>query len=174
MPVKLTEKNFRQFEQENPSIHLNIYTPASDEEKCVITPLYVGRNQSTKIVNILYYKLEQRSHYAYIWSISCLIYNSTKLHNKKFVCPYCACTYFNSQDALTNHLDKKHPYINNEFMCEKCLNIFHMAEAKEFHDSICMVKENEPQVVEYPAYDKPIHWKRRITTCSTYPHLDGG
>ena len=35
---------------------------------------------------------------------------------------------------LTNHLDKKHPYINNEFVCEKCLNVFHTAEVKEFHD----------------------------------------
>ena len=86
MPVEPTEKNFKQFEQENPSIHLNMYTPAADEEKCVIMPLYVGKNRGTKIINILYYKLEQRSHYAYIWSISCLIYNSTKSHNKKFVC----------------------------------------------------------------------------------------
>ena len=86
MPVEPTEKNFRKFEQENPSIHLNMYTPAADEEKCVIMPLYVGKNRGTKIINILYYKLEQRSHYAYIWSISCLIYNSTKSHNKKFVC----------------------------------------------------------------------------------------
>ena len=35
MPVEPTEKNFRQFEQENPSIHLNVYTPAADDEKCV-------------------------------------------------------------------------------------------------------------------------------------------
>ena len=97
----------------------------------------------------------------YIQSISHLIYNSTKSHNKKFVCPYCTCTYFNSQDALTNHLDKKHPYINNEFMCEKCLNVFHTAEAKEFHDSICMVKESEPRVVKYPAYNKPIQWEEK-------------
>ena len=34
-------------------------------------------------------------------------------------------------------------------------------KAKEFHDSICMVKENEPRVVEYPAYDKPIRWEER-------------
>ena len=77
------------------------------------------------------------------------------------MCPYCACTYFNSQDALTNHLDKKHPYINNKFVCKKCLNVFHTAEAKEFHDLICMVKENELQVVEYPAYNKPIRWEER-------------
>ena len=123
MPVEPTEKNFRKFEQENPSIHLNIYTPAANEEKCVITPLYVRKNRSTKIVNILYYKLEQRSHYAYIHNISRLIYNSTKSHNKKFICPYCACTYFNTQEALSNHMDKKHPYIENEFMCEvpQCL-----------------------------------------------------
>ena len=157
MPVEPTEKNFKKFEQENPFIHLNMYMPAADEEKCAITPIYVGMNRSTKIVNILYYRNEQTSHYAYIRSISHLIYNSTKLHNKKFVHPYCACTYFNSQDALTNHLDKKHPYINNEFMCEKCLNVFHTAEAKELHNSICMVKENELHVVEYPAYDRPIH-----------------
>ena len=98
------------------------YTALCREEQC------------TKIVNILYYKLEQRSHYTYIKSISQLIYNSTKPHNKKFICPYCACTYFNSQDTLTNHLDKKHPYINNKFVCEKCLNVFHTAEVKEFHD----------------------------------------
>ena len=55
-----------------------MYTPAADDEKCVITPLYVGKNQCTKIVNILYYTLDQRSHYAYIKNISQLIYNSTK------------------------------------------------------------------------------------------------
>ena len=59
MPVEPTDKNFKKFEQENPFIHLNVYTPAVDEEKCDITPLYVGMNQSTKIVNILYYKNEQ-------------------------------------------------------------------------------------------------------------------
>ena len=160
MPVEPTDKNFKKFKQENPYIHLNLYTPpAPDEEKCVITPLYVGKNRSTKIVNILYYRLGERSHYAYIRNISRLIYNSTKSHNKKFICPYCACTYFNSQDALTNHLEKKHPYIGNEFVCEKCLNIFHTQEAKVFHDSICMVKESELCVVEYPAYDRPIHWE---------------
>ena len=58
-------------------------------------------------------------------------------------------------------MDKKHPYISNEFVCEKCLNVFHTAEAKEFHDSICMVKESKPHVVEYPAYDKPIHWEEK-------------
>ena len=58
-------------------------------------------------------------------------------------------------------MEKKHPYINNEFVCEKCLTVFHTQEAKEFHDSICMVKENEPCVVEYPAYDKPICWEER-------------
>ena len=113
-------------------------------------------NRATKIVNILYYRNEETSHYAYIRNISRLIYSATKSHHTKFVCLYCACTYFNSQEALTNHLDKKHPYISNEFVCEKCLNVFHTQEAKEFHDSICMVKENEPRVVEYPAYDKPI------------------
>ena len=46
-------------------------------------------------------------------------------------------------------------------LCEKCLNVFHTAEAKEFHDSICMVKENKPRVVKYPAYDKPICWEEK-------------
>ena len=66
MPVEPTEKNFKKFEQENPFIHLNMYMPAADEEKCAITPIYVGMNRSTKIVNILYYRNEQTSHYAYI------------------------------------------------------------------------------------------------------------
>ena len=44
MPVELTEKNFKQFEKENHFIHLNVYTPAADKEKCVITLLYVGKN----------------------------------------------------------------------------------------------------------------------------------
>ena len=160
MPVEPIDKNFKQFEKEKPFLHLNVYTPAADE-KCPITPLYVGMNQCTKIVNILYYKNEETSHYAFIRNISRLIHSAAKSYHTKFVCLYCACTYFNSQEALTNHLDKKHPYISNEFICEKCLNIFHTQEAKEFHDSICMVKENEPRVVEYPAYDKPIRWEER-------------
>ena len=44
MPVELSEKNFKKFEQENPSIHLNVYTPVTDDEKCMITLLYVGKN----------------------------------------------------------------------------------------------------------------------------------
>ena len=96
MPLELTEKNFKQFEKDNPFLHLNMYTVAMDEKKCPITPLHVGMNRAMKIINILYYRLGERSHYAYIWNISRLIYNSTKSHNKKFVCPYCACTYFNS------------------------------------------------------------------------------
>ena len=102
MPVEPTEKNFQKFEKENPFIHLNVYTPVANNEKCIITLLYVGKNRCAKIVSILYYKLEQRSHYVYIHNISRLIYNSTKSHNKKFMCPYCVCTYFNSQEALTN------------------------------------------------------------------------
>ena len=118
-------------------------------------------NRSMKIVNILYYKNEQTSHYAFIHNISCLIHSATKCNNRKFVCPYCACTYFNTQEALSNHMDKKYPHIKNEFICEKCLNIFHTHEVKEFHDMICIVKESEPQVIEYPAYDKPIQWEEQ-------------
>ena len=66
MPVEPTEKNFKQFEKENPFLHLNVYTVAVNEEKCPITPLYVGTNWSSKIVNILYYKNEETSHYAFI------------------------------------------------------------------------------------------------------------
>ena len=124
MPVEPTDKNFKKLEQENPFLHLNIYTVAADE-KCPITPLYVGMNRATKIMNILYYKNVETSHYAFICNISHLIHSATKCHQKKYVCPYCACTYFNMQEALTNHLEKKHPYIRNEFVCEKCLNIFH-------------------------------------------------
>ena len=165
MPVEPTDKNFKKFEQENPYIHLNVYTPAAGDEKCPITPLYVGMNCCTKIVNILYYKLGQRSHYAYIRNINRLIHCATKSHHTKFVCPYCACTYFNSQEALTNHLEKKHPYISNKFVCEKCLNIFHTQEAKEFHDPICMVKENEPQVVEYLHMINPSSGRSVTITC---------
>ena len=161
MPVEPTEKNFKKFEQENPFLHLNMYSPAADDKKCPITPLYVGMNRSSKIINILYYKNEETSHYAFIHNISRLIHSATKSHNTKFVCPYCACTYFNIQVALGNHMEKKHPYIGNEFVCEKCLNVFYTQEAKEFHDSICMVKENKPRVVEYPAYNKPIQWEER-------------
>ena len=165
MLLEPTDKNFKQFEKENPFLHLNIYTVAADEEKCSITPLYVGMNRTIKIVNILYYKNEQTSHYVFIKNISCLIHNATKSHNTKFVCPYCACTYFNTQEALTNHMDKKHPYIRNEFVCEKCLNIFHTQEAKEFHNSICMVKENEPRVVEYQHMTNPSTRGRGTTIC---------
>ena len=49
MLVELTEKNFKKFKKENPSIHLNMYTPAADKEKCVITPLYVGKNSAQKL-----------------------------------------------------------------------------------------------------------------------------
>ena len=161
MPVEPSEKNFKQFEKDNPFLHLNVYTVAANEEKCPITPLYVGMNRSTKIINILYYKNEQTSHYAFIRNISRLIHSATKSHLRKFVCPYCACTYFNTQEALNNHMEKKHPYIDNEFVCEKCLNVFHTQEAKEFHDSICMVKENEPRVIEYPAYDRSIQCEER-------------
>ena len=43
----------------------------------------------------------------------------------------------------------------------KSVSMSSTQEAKEFHDSICMVKENEPRVVEYPAYNKPIQWEER-------------
>ena len=58
-----TEKNFKQFEKDNPFLHLNVYTVAAADEKCPITPLYMGMNRSNKIANILYYKNEQTSHY---------------------------------------------------------------------------------------------------------------
>ena len=144
MLVEPTDKNFKQFEQEKPYIHLNVYTPAAaGDEKCPITPLYMGMNRATKIVNILYYRNEETSHCTYIRNILQLIYSATKSHHTKFVCPYCTCTYFITQEALSNHLEKKHPYIGNEFVCEKCLNVFHTQEAKEFHNGICMTKENE-------------------------------
>ena len=94
-----------------------------------ITPLYIRMNRATKIVNILYYKNKKTSHYAFISNISRLIFNSTKSHNRKFVCPtVLAHTY--SQEALNNHLDKKHPTLTTN-LCEKCLNVFHTQESKE-------------------------------------------
>ena len=56
-------------------------------------------------------------------------------------------------------------YVENEFVCEKRFNVFHTQEAKEFHDGIYMVKENKLQVVEYPAYDKPITGRSGTITC---------
>ena len=82
MPVEPTDNNFKKFEQENPFLHLKIYTPAAaGDEKCPITPLYVGMNRATKIVNILYYRNEETSHYAYIRNISQLIHSATKCHH---------------------------------------------------------------------------------------------
>ena len=117
--------------------------------------------QSYKDSQHHYYKNKQTSHYTFIRNISCLTHSATKCHNKKFVCPYCVCTYFNTQEALSNHLDKKHHYIGNKFVCEKCLNVFHTQEVKEFHNGICMVKENEPHIVEYPTYDRAIQWEEQ-------------
>ena len=82
MLVEPTEKNFKQFKKDNTFLHLNVYTPAAvaDEEKCPMIPLYMGMNRITKIVNILYYKNEQTSHYAYIRNINWLIHTATKSH----------------------------------------------------------------------------------------------
>ena len=49
MPVEPTDKNFKLFEKENPFLHLNVYMPAANEEKCLITLLYIGMNRATKI-----------------------------------------------------------------------------------------------------------------------------
>ena len=44
MPVELTDKNFKQFEKENPGIKLNVYATAEEAEKCPIKPLYIWTN----------------------------------------------------------------------------------------------------------------------------------
>ena len=131
----------------------------------MITLLYVGKNRATKIVNILYYKLGERSHYAYIHNISRLIYNSMKSHNKKFVCLYCACTYFNTQDALTSHIDKKHPYINNKFVCEKCLNIFHTQEAKNSTTQSVWSKRMSRELLSILRTTSQSSGRRKTTSC---------
>ena len=119
------DKNFKRFEKDNPFIHLNMYTPAADDEKCTITPLYIGMNHSSKIVNILYYKNKQTSHYAYIWNISCLIMLQQSVITRRSMCAHTVPAPTSIRRRLSNHIDKKHPYIENEFVCEKCLNVFH-------------------------------------------------
>ena len=44
MPVEPTDKNFKQFEKENPGIHLNVYSTAEEAEKSPTKPLYIGTN----------------------------------------------------------------------------------------------------------------------------------
>ena len=106
--------------------------------------------------------------------MSRLLHNVTKSHQKKCVCPYCACTYFNYQETYLNHIEKKHPYIENEFMCKKCLNMFHLEEAMQFHHMICIVKEREAHMVEYPAFNCPIKWVERDNYVEPNSNLDCG
>ena len=71
MPVESTEKNFKQFEKENPGIHLNVYATTEEAEKSPVKPLYIGTNRSTKIINLLYHKNEEgKAHYGFIKNIS--------------------------------------------------------------------------------------------------------
>ena len=138
-------------------------TVAADE-KCPITPLYVGMNQSTKIVNILYYKNDQISHYAFIGTLvgsSTVQQRVTSESLSVLTAPVPTSTH-RRHSTITWRKSTLH---QQQFICEKCLNVFHTQEAKEFHDSICMVKENELQVVEYPAYDKPIRWEEKDNAC---------
>ena len=159
MPVEPTEKNFKQFEKENPGIKLNVYSTAEEAEKSPIKPLYIGTNRSLKIINLLYHKNEEgKAHYGFIKNMSRVIHQATRHGGKKFVCPYCACVYFHSQEAFSNHLETKHPYLDNDFVCEKCLNTFHTYEALQFHQMVCMVKDREARKIEYPAYERPIRW----------------
>ena len=71
MPVEPTEKNFKQFEKENPGIKLNVYATAEEVERSPIKPLYIGTNQSLKIINLLYHKNEEgKAHYGFIKNMS--------------------------------------------------------------------------------------------------------
>ena len=71
MPVEPTDKNFKQFEKENPGIKLNVYATANEAEKCPIKPLYIGTNQTLKIINMLYHKNEEgKAHYGFIKNMS--------------------------------------------------------------------------------------------------------
>ena len=39
--------------------------------------------------------------------------------------------------------------------------MFHLEEAMQFHQMICIVKEREAHMVEYPAFNCPIKWVER-------------
>ena len=150
MLVEPTNKNFQKFKKENPFLHLNVYMVVTDEEKAPVKPLHELK---------LLYKDDQHPLPQKWWRTESLCLHqehepvTSQCHKAitQSICvfPYCACTYFNTQENVSGPLGEKHTYIDNEFVCEKYLNTLHTEEAMQIHKMICMVKECELQLVEY-------------------------
>ena len=129
----------------------------------------MSSNCSTKVINILYHKNDEgQSHYVFIKNMNLLLRSVTKPSHKVFVCSLTVHAHTSThKKTYLGHLEKKHTYIDNEFVCEKYLNTLHTEEAMQIHKIICMMKEWELQLMEYLHLIEQSNEKNAIITCST-------
>lgn len=177
MPMAPTVCNFRDFELENPSIQLNIFTVAPETSTVPVTTMYKGINKEGREVNILFAKnLDGNTHYAYICDLSKLLFSANKYKGKKYVCKICVCTYFCSVKALANHIEKRHPQLTHQFICKKCLYIAQSQEELQFHDLVCSIRDSNLRPIIYPEKSYQISWKKeddfKLTQIPTYLVVD--
>lgn len=67
---------------------------------------YISNTFNERVVNLLLYEENERSHYVWIKNINGMFYNN-KSHHTKYVCSNCLCRSFTSQEKLNEHIELK-------------------------------------------------------------------
>lgn len=94
------------FEKQN-DISVNVYGLEFNEKlktHVVVGPLHYTKCKKDKHINLLYFKNEDHAHYAWIKSLSRLLYDQiSKRKTKKYICDRCL-QYFGRLDILDLHI----------------------------------------------------------------------
>lgn len=96
----MTLSQIDKFENQNPSISINVFTYEDNE----ILPLKITTGtRRLHHVNLLLLKWKDKSHYALITDLNRFLSRSKSVKNRSFFCPYCLHGFIR-HDLLTNHL----------------------------------------------------------------------
>src|SRR5436190_11785738 len=101
--IKIFEKRSFDPKYNYPSISINVYSLG---ENLKIVPLQVSEIYNAKLeIDLLYYTVEDNSHYILISNLSALVGSQlSKNINKKHICRRCLC-HFYSINKLSEHLE---------------------------------------------------------------------